>query len=870
MGLVKIEFNRDGLSATQKKVIDNYEAIFDMISSTYEEVDNKFIPATQDAAKVIRETDTNNATDVKALEKWARLNGILPSSYQEGTASADAVIEKIYGAVANEVRNTNEKLRVELSHTAVDAITNVMISLYKDLDHHTIRSTLISLHGLCHAIDSKYIIYAKTCTSSIQVYAVVSGAIPAHIIDPGHIHVIPLSDMAEIFHIVGTTEDVFYADPVKNCIESDQDYVQPYLILRPDDSTDTADIYKEIRYCEQPYSTIYYGPLYVSRDNAVTDENYSEKIDVPCCHGPASVPVDITCGDESHPFWIPSGKENTDIIHMPPGYGIASVQIKEYYHRGRMTEVKYRLVDQFDDGKYKLIYTPTATNVDISIVAMKLLSIDLYDTTEFGTNFEWVSTINGGDISNYLYYNMKYDGDYMWASIYLRHTKSLGELSTNGFTVDLNKDTLDIYRGTCEDNTFTWKKADPTVTSVQVVDGRMILVTKTDDFDESECILYRVRFGAGAISLVDRVTHRSYPCTSQEICIVSPAMVNETDGAMQSDPCSRLLYSVKVRELQNHMEWFTRTPKHQMINIDNCKADGVTMFDLFDDAPGSIHVTKRGEITDTVGIIIPTKIDLTQVKNSDLGKVTVLLQDGSKTIPLPIFCIDVKSSQIEIRVTGIPENKNGQMIMVIFPQGIVHDTIVGGKKYVSNQQMFQLIYAGNDYVVSSSQCGCCDTPKKDNTMHSIDLSNMDGSYTLKLILHTMKREWLANCKLVIHGYEHREFRLRPVTPKNFRVVDPDTNTVVGTCEKLYNAQIYPMSNFTAMYDSCDGRDTHILEFDLKISLDRPTTASPVIYFDLGSDPSTGISQLLISDATKPSGWTEVPAQTITFKHPAGR
>lgn len=852
MKLIKINFNEDNATEEQLNVIKQYNETFDILFS----LQRKYVETYCRAGSVA--SRHNPIKDLASLESWSRRNGIAPANYMSGVTSRMLFEENIQKKVATVFKSKAELIDNKLRSISLDLIDATICALYRSA-HDRFSKSFISTADMYQdpEDDLKYIIFAANATGLKNQYVVVNRNPD---IAPRDGYFLTSDEMKEVYHITETTEDTFYADPIKKCIESDQDYLRPYLILKLNREEEDCVVYDEIRYVEQCYSTIMYGPSYIRDDEHATNENCHCKMDIPCLHGPASVAAEITCGDEMHPFWVPTDKENHDTIKMPAGYGIASIQIKEYYTRGRVDEVKFKLQDNFDDT-YTLTYTPTKSNVEITIVAIPLLDAKIGyvpDGKEYG--LMWLSE-DGPDWLSAELYNA-YAGRHAWGiMLYYQTPIPLPEGTVADYTTEINNDRIDIYRGDYDltTNTFTWKPlsdADAVVTSIAMnpafVSFESNVLNGTDGF------VYFVRIKAGGITLVNTTTGRKYKCVSRQVYIATPP----TDSLYNY----RCVCIVSRDDLDIHTDWFIKKPE-KVINIDSitCKCDEVA-FDVFDTK--SVSVTPINSKDNTIGFRVTAKMDLRHIKEYNPGRISALMYDTSgRCIPATIYCIDTEENYVEIRVVMRDEIKN-RGITIIFPRGMVMDTS-NNKTYISNEYILQMEYHDNNLVTDSFKevgcdCGCCDD-KKNDTRYNIDLTKFDARYGAKLCAGTVNT-WKFACAMVIHGYEHREFCIGSIVPDDFRIVGKN-GTVVGKCTKVLDYRIAPPSNFVSMYADCDRRDVQILQFELEVTLNSNSLdETPLtVYFDLGTIPGKGVSKLLISDATKPSGWAEVQPQIVAFK-----
>ena len=850
MKLIKINFNEDNATEEQLNVIKQYNAMFDMLLNLQHKYAKEYYPAGYVASK------HNPIKDLASLESWSRRNKIAPANYMSGATSRTLFEENIQKNVAAIFEAKAGLLDNELMSISLDLIDTTVCALYRSARKQGIRPFILSADMYQLPTDLKYIIFASNATGLKRQYIVVDD-IP---VDESMKRCVLSSDeMKEVFHITETTENTFYADPIKKCIESDQDYLQPYLILKLNRKEDYV-VYDEIRYVEQCYSTIMYGPSYLGDDEHATNENCHCKMDIPCLHGPASVPAEITCGDEMHPFWVPTDKKNYDTIKMPVGYGIASIQIKEYYTRGRVDEVKFTLQDNFDDT-YTLTYTPTKSNVEITIVAIPLLDAKIGyvpDGKEYG--LIWMPE-DGPDWLSGELYNAYADRHAWGIMMYYQTPIPLPEGTVADYTTEINNDLIDIYRGDYDltTNTFTWKSlsdADAVVTSITMnpafVSFESNVLNGTDGF------VYFVRIKAGGITLVNTTTGRKYKCVSRQVYIATPP----TDSPYNY----RCACIVSENELDNHTDWFIKKPE-KVININStaCKCDEVA-FDVFDTK--SVSVTPINSKDNTIGFRVTTKMDLRHIKEYNPGRISALMYDASgRCIPATIYCIGTEDNYVEIRIVMRDEIKN-RGLTIIFPRGMVMDTS-NHKTYISNEYILQMEYHDNNLVTDSFKevgcdCGCRDD-KKNDTRYNIDLTKFDGRYGAKLCAGTVNT-WKFACAMVIHGYEHREFCIGSIVPDDFRIIGRN-GTVVGKCTKVLDYRIAPPSNFVSLYADGDRRVIQVLQFELEVTLNSNSLdETPLtVYFDLGTIPGKGVSKMLISDATKPSGWAEIQPQTIAFK-----
>jgi hypothetical protein len=850
MKLIKINFNEDNATEEQLNVIKQYNETFDMLLNLQHKYAKEYYPAGNVASR------HNPIKDLASLESWGRRNKIAPANYMSGVTSRTLFEENIQKNVAAIFEAKAGLLDNELISISRDLIDITVCALYRSARMQGIRPFILSADMYQLPTDLKYIIFASNATGLKRQYIVVDGI---SVDESMKRYVLSSDEMKEVFHITETTENTFYADPIKKCIESDQDYLQPYLILKLNRKEDYI-VYDEIRYVEQCYSTIMYGPSYLGDDEHATNENCHCKMDIPCLHGPASVAAEITCGDEMHPFWVPTDKKNYDTIKMPAGYGIASVQIKEYYIRGHVDEVKFTLQDNFDDT-YTLIYTPTRSNVEITIVAIPLLDAKIGyvpDGEECGLAWvpedgpDWIS----GELCN------AYAGRRAWGiMMYYQAPILLPEGSEADYITKINNDLIDIYRGDYDltTNTFTWKSlsdTDAVVTSIAMnpafVSFESTVLNGVDGF------VYFVRIKAGGIILVNTTTGRKYKCVSRQLYIATPPTDSPYDY--------RYACILSRNELDNHTDWFIKKPE-KVININStaCKCDEVA-FDVFDTK--SVSVTPINSKDNTIGFRVTTKMDLRHIKEYNPGRISALMYDASgRCIPATIYCINTEENYVEIRIVMKDEIKN-RGLTIIFPRGMVMDTS-NHKTYISNEYILQMEYHDNNLVTDSFKevgcdCGCCDD-KKNDTRYNIDLTKFDGRYGAKLCAGTVNT-WKFACAMVIHGYEHREFCIGSIVPGDFRIIGRN-GTVVGKCTKVLDYRIAPPSNFVSLYADGDRRVIQVLQFELEVTLNSNSLdETPLtVYFDLGTIPGKGVSKMLISDATKPSGWTEIQPQTIAFK-----
>lgn len=849
MKLIKINFNEDNATEEQLNVIKQYNAMFDKLFNLQLNYVKEYYPAGSVASK------HNPIKDLASLESWSRRNEIAPANYVSGVTSRPLFEENIQKNVAAIFEAKAGLLDNELMSISLDLIDTTVCALYRSARKQGIRPFILSADMYQLPTDLKYIIFASNATGLKRQYIVVDDT-P---VDESMKRCVLSSDeMKEVFHITETTENTFYADPIKKCIESDQDYLQPYLILKLNRKEDCV-VYDEIRYVEQCYSTIMYGPSYLGDDDHATNENCHCKMDIPVLHGPATVAAEITCGDEMHPFWVPTDKKNYDTIKMPVGYGIASIQIKEYYIRGRVDEVKFTLQDNFDDT-YTLAYTPTKSNVEITIVAIPLLDAKIGyvpDGEECG--LMWMPE-DGPDWLSAELYN-EYPDRHAWGIMMFYQAPIPLEGNESDYTTEINNDLIDIYRGDYDltTNTFTWKSlidADAVVTSIAMnpafVSFESSVLNGVDGF------VYFVRIKAGGITLVNTTTGRKYKCVSRQLYIATPPTDSPYDY--------RCACIISRNELDNHTDWFIKKPE-KVININStaCNCDEVT-FDVFDTK--SVSVTPVVPANNTIGFRVTTKMDLRHIKEYNPGRISALMYDASgRCIPATIYCIDTAENYVEIRVVMRDEIKN-RGLTIIFPRGMVMDTS-NNKTYISNEYILQMEYHDNNLVTDSFKevgcdCGCCDD-KKNDTRYNIDLTKFDARYGAKLCAGTVNT-WKFACAMVIHGYEHRKFCIGSIVPDDFRIIGRN-GTVVGKCTKVLDYRIAPPSNFVSLYADGDRRVIHVLQFELEVILNSNSLdETPItVYFDLGTIPGKGVSKMLISDATKPSGWAEVQPQTIAFK-----
>lgn len=851
MKLIKINFNEDNATEEQLNVIKQYNTMFDMLFNLQLNYVKEYYPAGSVASK------HNPIKDLASLESWSRRNEIAPANYVSGVASRPLFEENVQRKVAAVFKSKADLIDHDLTSISIDLIDATACALYRSARKQGKRSLILSADMYQLPEDLKYVIFASNATGLTRQYIVVDGG---SIDESMKRNVLSSDEMKEVFHITETTENTFYADPVKKCIESDQDYLQPYLILKLNHDTTDYIAYDEIRYVEQCYSTIMYGPSYVRDDEHATNENCHCKMDIPCLHGPASVLAEILCGDAAHPFWVPTDKENHDIIKIQTGYGIASVQIKEYYTRGRVEEVKFKLHDNFDNT-YTLIYTPTKSNVEITIVAIPLLDAKIGyvpDGEECG--LMWTSEDGSDWLSGELY--NEYPDRHAWGiMMYYQAPIPLPEGNEVDYTTEINNDLIDIYRGDYDltTNTFTWKSlndADAVVTTIAMnpafVSFESNVLTGVDGF------VYFVRIRTGGITLVNTATGRKYKCVSRQLYIATPPTDSPYDY--------RYAYIVSENELNNHTDWFIKKPE-KVININStaCNCNEVA-FDVFDTK--SVSVTPGDLKDNTIGFRVTTKIDLRHIKEYNPGRISALMYDASgRCIPATIYCINTEENYVEIRVVMRDEIKN-RGLTIIFPRGMVMDTS-NNKTYISNEYILQMEYHDNNLVTDSFKevgcdCDCCDD-KKNATRYNIDLTKFDARYSAKLCAGTVNT-WKFACAMVIHGYEHREFSIGSIVPDDFRIIGRN-GTAVGKCVRVLDYSIAPPSNFVSMYADCDRRDVQILQFELEVTLNSNSLdETPLtVYFDLGTIPGKGVSKMLISDVTKPSGWAEVQPQTIAFK-----
>lgn len=849
MKLIKINFNEDGATKKQLEVIKQYNAMFDILLHLYIDYAKEYHPAASTASK------HSPIKDLATLESWSRKNGVLPANYIAGLTAKDTFIDNVQRKVSAVFESKSGLFDSELRSLSLDLIETTLCALYRTTCNHGIRSFLMTTAEAYRVpTNLKYVIYTANATGLVNEYLVVDD-IPHR--DYSKMFVIDSKDMKEIFHITETTEDTFYADPVKKCIESDQDYLQPYLILKLNCDTTDYVAYDEIRYVEQCYSTIMYGPSYVGDDDNATNENCHCKMDIPCLHGPASVPAEITCGDDMHPFWVPTDKENHDVIKMPAGYGISSIQIKEYYTRGNVDNVKFKLQDNLDNT-YTLIYTPTMSNVEVTVVAMPLLDAKIAYTPFVEGGLLWMSEDYNDWFASELY--AEYPDRCVWGTMmYYQAPLELPEGNPANYTTEIDMNLIDIYKGDYDSvsNTFIWNPVDKTVATMKTIAMNPTFVLFSDDLSSGDGFVYLVRIKAGGLTLVNTASGRKYKCVSRQIYITTPPIELEDEH--------RYAYVFSKSELEQYTPWFIKRSK-EVININStaCKCNEVA-FDVFDTK--SVTVTPVDQSDNTVGFRINTKMDLRRIKEYNPGRITALMYDATgRCIPATIYCIGTEEDYVEIRVLMRDEIKN-RGITIIFPRGMVMD-VTSDKTYISNEYILQLEYHDDNLTTGSFKevncdCDCCDD-KKNGSRYNIDLTKFNGKYGAQLCFGTVNT-WKFVCVVGIHGYEHREFKIGSVVPGDFRIVGKN-GTVVGKCAKVLNYSIEPISNFALMYGQCDHRDTQILQFALEVNLssnaidEGPTK----VLFDLGTIPGKGVSKMLISDATKPSGWAEVQPQTIEF------
>ncbi len=851
MKLIKINFNEDNATEEQLNVIKQYNTMFDKLFNLQLNYVKEYYPAGSVASK------HNPIKDLASLESWSRRNEIAPANYVSGVTSRSLFGENIQRKVAAVFKSKADFIDCELTSISIDLIDTTACALYRSARKQGKRSFILSADMYQLPADLKYIIFASNATGLTRQYIVVDGV---SVDESMKRNVLSSDEMKEVFHITETTENTFYADPVKKCIESDQDYLQPYLILKLNHDTTDYIAYDEIRYVEQCYSTIMYGPSYVRDDEHATNENCHCKMDIPCLHGPASVPAEILCGDATHPFWVPTDKENHDIIKMPTGYGISSIQIKEYYTRGRVEEVKFKLQDNFDNT-YILIYTPTKSNVEITIVATPLLDAKIgYVLNGEECGLMWMPEDGPDWLSGELY--DKYPNRPAWGIMMFYQAPIPLEGNEADYTTEINDDLIDIYRGDYDltTNTFTWKSLSDTDAVVASIGSNPAFVSfESSVLNGVDGFVYFVRIKAGGITLVNTTTGRKYKCVSRQLYIATPPTDSPYDY--------RCACIVSRNELDSRTDWFIKKPE-KVININStaCKCDEVA-FDVFDTK--SVSVTPINSKDNTIGFRVTTKMDLRHIKEYNPGRISALMYDASgRCIPATIYCIGTEENYVEIRVVMRDEIKN-RGLTIIFPRGMVMDTS-NNKTYISNEYILQMEYHDNNIVTDSFKevgcdCGCCDD-KKNGTRYNIDLTKFDARYGAKLCAGTVNT-WKFACAMVIHGYEHREFSMGSIVPNDFRIIGRN-GTAVGECVRVLDYSIAPPSNFVSMYADCDRRrDIHVLQFELEVTLNSNSLdeAPLTVYFDLGTIPGKGVSKMLISDATKPSGWAEVQPQTIAFK-----
>lgn len=850
MKLIKINFNEDGATEEQLEVIKQYNAMFDILLHLYIDYAKEYHPAASTASK------SSPIRDLATLESWSRKNGVLPANYIAGLTAKETFIDNVQGKVSAAFESKSGLFDSELRSLSLDLIETTLCALYRTTCNHGIRSFLMNTAEAYRVpTDLKYVIYASNATGLVNEYLVVDDT-PHR--DYSKMFVIDSKDMKEIFHITETTEDTFYADPVKKCIESDQDYLQPYLILKLNRDTTEYVAYDEIRYVEQCYSTIMYGPSYVGDDDNATNENCHCKMDIPCLHGPGTVPVEVACGDDMHPFWVPTDKENHDVIKMPAGYGISSIQIKEYYIRGRIDNVKFKLQDNLDNT-YTLSYTPTMSNVEITVVAMPLLDAKISHTPINEGGLMWMTQAYNEWFAGELY-DLYPNKDVWGISMYYQYPLELPEGTLLDYATEITPGLIDIYEGDFDpgSNTFIWKPVGENVVALKAVAANPALILFDDDvMTKGDGFAYLVRIKAGGITLVNTSSGRRYKCVSRQIYIATPPIELEDEH--------RYAYVFSKQELDQHTDWFLKKLEG-VININStaCKCNEVA-FDVFDTK--SVAVTPVDQKDNTVGFKINTKMDLRHIKEYNPGRISALMYDSTgRCIPATIYCIGTEEDYVEIRVLMRDEIKN-RGITIIFPRGMVMD-VTNDKTYINNEYILQLEYHDDNLTTESFKevdcdCGCCDDKKKDSR-YNIDLTKFNGKYGAQLCFGTVNT-WKFVCAVGIHGYEHREFKIGSIVPGDFRIVGK-SGTVVGKCVKVLDYSIDPVSNFALMYGQCDRRDTQILQFELEVNLNsNAVDDGPVkVLFDLGTIPGKGASKMLISDATKPSGWAEVQPQTIEF------
>ena len=850
MKLIKINFNEDNATEEQLNVIKQYNTMFDTLFNLQLNYVKEYYPAGDVASR------HNPIKDLASLESWSRRNDIAPANYVSGVTSRSLFEENVQRKVATVFKLKADLIDTELISISLGLIDTTVCALYRSARKQWNKSFILSADMYQLPEDLRYIIFTSNATGLTRQYIVVDGV---SVDESMKGNVLSSDEMKEVFHITETTENTFYADPVKKCIESDQDYLQPYLILKLSHDTTDYIVYDEIRYVEQCYSTIMYGPSYVRDDEHATNENCHCKMDIPCLHGPASVPAEILCGDATHPFWVPTDKENHDIIKMPVGYGIASIQIKEYYTRSRVEEVKFKLQDNLDNT-YTLIYTPTKSNVEITIVATPLLDAKISYVSVDEVGLMWMTGAYNEWFAGELY-DLYPDKNVWGIAMYYQYPLELPEGTALNYETEVNMDLIDIYKGDFDpgSNTFTWSPVGENVATLKTVAANPAFILFDNDvIDRGDGFVYLVRIKAGGITLVHTPSGRRHKCVSRQIYIATPP--TELDGEY------RYAYILPISELEKHTDWFIKKPE-KVININStaCNCDEVA-FDVFDTK--SVSVTPVVPTNNTIGFRVTTKMDLRHIKEYNPGRISALMYDASgRCIPATIYCIDTAENYVEISVVMRDEIKN-RGITIIFPRGMVTDTS-NNKTYISNEYILQMEYRGDNLITDSFKevgcdCGCCDD-KKTDTRYNIDLTKFDARYGAKLCAGTVNT-WKFACVTVIHGYEHREFRIGSIVPDDFRIIGRN-GTIVGKCTKVLDYSITPPSNFVSMYADCDRRDIQVLQFELEVTLNSNSLdeAPLTVYFDLGTIPGKGVSKMLISDATKPSGWAEVQPQTVAFK-----
>lgn len=851
MKLIKINFNEDNATEEQLNVIKQYNETFDILYSLQRKYAEEYYPAGNVASR------HNPIKDLASLESWGRRNGIAPANYVSGVTSRTLFEKNIQKKVATVFKSKAELIDSKLRSISLDLIDTTICALYRSA-HDRFSKSFISTADMYQdpEDDLKYIIFAANATGLTNQYVVINRNPD---IAPRDGYFLTSDEMKEVYHITETTENTFYADPIKKCIESDQDYLRPYLILKLNREEENYVVYDEIRYVEQCYSTIMYGPSYLGDDEHATNENCHCKMDIPCLHGPASVPAEILCGDATHPFWVPTDKENHDIIKMPIGYGIASIQIKEYYTRGRVEEVKFKLQDNFDNT-YTLIYTPTKSNVEITVVATPLLDEKISYVPVDEGGLMWMMGAYNEWFAGELY-NLYPDKNVWGIAMYYQYPLELPEGTALDYETEVNMDLIDIYKGDFDpgSNTFTWSLVGENVATLKAVSANPAFILFDNDvIARGDGFVYLVRIKAGGITLVHTPSGRRHKCVSRQIYIATPP--TELDGEY------RYAYILPTSELEKHTDWFLKKPEG-VININStaCKCNEVA-FDVFDTK--SVSVTPINSKDNTIGFRVTTKMDLRHIREYNPGRISALMYDASgRCIPATIYCINTEENYVEIRVVMRDEIKN-RGLTIIFPRGMVMDTS-NHKTYISNEYILQMEYHDNNLVTDSFKevgcdCGCCDD-KKNDTRYNIDLTKFNARYGAKLCAGTVNT-WKFACAMVIHGYEHREFSIGSIVPDDFRIIGRN-GTAVGKCVRILDYSIAPPSNFVSMYADCDRRDIHVLQFELEVTLNSNSLdETPLtVYFDLGTIPGKGVSKMLISDATKPSGWAEVQPQTIAFK-----